>query len=130
MLKIGSRSCSMVYLLSSVGATQVPKAMLGCVCPIFLKRLPHRHDILRRHIALDIVNRSIYESASRHEVGDTAFNIFAYLFRSMVLVKDPLCIYTTTPESEIFAVLAFQFGRIHACCIDLYRVNNIQSDLR
>src|SRR5690349_5552442 len=94
-----------------------------------LYRFPHRHDIFRRDVSLNIVDRVENKSSTGHQVLQAFAYIEAYFVRSMSFVEGVLRIHAAAPETNVLSKITLQRCRIHIRRADLDGIENIHADL-
>ena len=91
---------------------------------VFLKSLHHGHDILRRHIRLNVVYLSKNKTTAGCEVFHPPFDFIFDLFFAPVQ-KYLLCIAPSPPECDVLAKFPIQSRRIHLGSRYLNRIQSI-----
>src|SRR5690349_15906640 len=93
-------SCTSPFTTASkiVFSSMVSPCLMS-VYTTLLDRFPHRHDIFRRDISLNIMNCVEDKSSTGHQILQAFFHIGAHLFRGVSFIECILGIHATAPET-------------------------------
>ena len=89
---------------------------------------PHRHDVLRRDVGLDVVHGVEDEAAARRQRVDVAPHVVAHLLRRAVR-QHVLGVDPAAPEDDVLAEIALELDRVHSRRPDVHRVQDVHADL-
>src|ERR1019366_9950840 len=80
---------------------------------VFPHCLPHGHDVLGRHIGLDVVDGVEDESAAGSQIVNAPLHLAAHLLRGAVR-QHALRVHAAAVKREVLAEVLLQLLRIHA----------------
>ena len=96
--------------------------------PMLPHRLPHRDDVLGRHVSLNVVDRGKHKPTPGHQLvqppQDRVSDLVWGPVREDVLGVDP-----AAPEDDLASELGLQRRRIHPSSADLDRIEHVDSNL-